>query len=112
MAAADNLNERLSVGVVSRSRFEEAQRLGYSEVTDKPNEDTVFADPKTGLFVVADGLSGYEGGALASTRAVEAFMESVGDQSEAKKDKLEIVLRQGLGLADVAIYDTKGDSPE
>lgn len=37
------------------------------------NEDSVCAHPELGLFVVADGMGGYEGGEVASALAVEAI---------------------------------------
>jgi serine/threonine protein phosphatase PrpC len=41
------------------------------------NEDAVCAHPGLGLFVVADGMGGYEGGEIASALAVEAIQELV-----------------------------------
>ncbi|HEX4416516.1 MAG TPA: protein phosphatase 2C domain-containing protein [Kofleriaceae bacterium] len=41
------------------------------------NEDAVCAQPGLGLFVVADGMGGYEGGEVASTLAVEAIHDLV-----------------------------------
>src|SRR5688572_15394208 len=41
------------------------------------NEDAICARPELGLFVVADGLGGYEGGEVASTIAVETIWELV-----------------------------------
>jgi PPM family protein phosphatase len=41
------------------------------------NEDAVCARPDLGLFVVADGMGGYEGGEVASALAVEAIHELV-----------------------------------
>jgi len=41
------------------------------------NEDAVCARPELGLFVVADGMGGYEGGEVASALAVEAIHELV-----------------------------------
>lgn len=41
------------------------------------NEDAVCAQPRLGLFVVADGMGGYEGGEIASALAVEAIHELV-----------------------------------
>ncbi len=41
------------------------------------NEDAVCARPDLGLFVVADGMGGYEGGEVASAIAVEAICELV-----------------------------------
>ena len=41
------------------------------------NEDAVCARPELGLFVVADGMGGYEGGEVASALAVEAISELV-----------------------------------
>lgn len=41
------------------------------------NEDAICARPDLGLFVVADGLGGYDGGEVASTLAVETIAELV-----------------------------------
>src|SRR5579864_2421560 len=41
------------------------------------NEDAVCARPELGLFVVADGMGGYEGGEVASAIAVESICELV-----------------------------------
>ena len=41
------------------------------------NEDAICVRPDLGLFVVADGMGGYEGGEIASTIAVEAIHELV-----------------------------------
>ena len=41
------------------------------------NEDAFFADADLGLFVVADGMGGYEGGEVASGLAVEAISHFV-----------------------------------
>jgi serine/threonine protein phosphatase PrpC len=41
------------------------------------NEDAVCACPDLGLFVVADGLGGYDGGEIASALAIETIAELV-----------------------------------
>lgn len=41
------------------------------------NEDAVCASPELGLFVVADGMGGYEGGEIASAIAIETIHELV-----------------------------------
>ena len=41
------------------------------------NEDAICARPELGLFVVADGMGGYEGGEVASALAVDAICELV-----------------------------------
>ena len=41
------------------------------------NEDAICARPDLGLFVVADGMGGYEGGEIASALAVDAIVELV-----------------------------------
>jgi serine/threonine protein phosphatase PrpC len=41
------------------------------------NEDAVCAEPCLGLFVVADGMGGYEGGEIASAIAVDAIQDLV-----------------------------------
>src|SRR5688500_12204624 len=42
------------------------------------NQDSICSRPELGLFVVADGMGGYEGGEIASALAVEAIAELVG----------------------------------
>jgi len=41
------------------------------------NEDAICANPELGLFVVADGMGGYEGGEIASAIAVQSICELV-----------------------------------
>jgi len=41
------------------------------------NEDAICAAPELGLFVVADGMGGYEGGEVASALAIETIHELV-----------------------------------
>jgi serine/threonine protein phosphatase PrpC len=41
------------------------------------NEDAICARPELGLYVVADGMGGYEGGEVASAIAVDAISELV-----------------------------------
>jgi PPM family protein phosphatase len=41
------------------------------------NEDAVCSRPELGLFVIADGMGGYEGGEVASALAVETIAELV-----------------------------------
>lgn len=42
------------------------------------NEDAVGADPNIGLFILADGLGGYNAGEVASTMAVSSLLSGLG----------------------------------
>ncbi len=44
------------------------------------NEDAVGADPNIGLFVLADGLGGYNAGEVASTMAVSSLLSELGEK--------------------------------
>jgi protein phosphatase len=46
------------------------------------NEDAVGADPNIGLFVLADGLGGYNAGEVASTMAVSSLLSGLGAELE------------------------------
>jgi serine/threonine protein phosphatase PrpC len=41
------------------------------------NEDNLLVDPSLGLFLVADGMGGYEGGEVASQQAVESIRDFI-----------------------------------
>jgi serine/threonine protein phosphatase PrpC len=59
------------------------------------NEDAFLNRPEKGIWAVADGMGGHEGGELASARVVEA-LESVGDcaNAYALRDSATLALRQ------------------
>jgi protein phosphatase len=67
------------------------------------NEDAIGADPACGLFVLADGLGGYNAGEVASVMAISAVLERL--SSAVRSSQAE-----GAPLApDDAIYDTVAD---
>src|SRR5690349_5480058 len=41
------------------------------------NEDAIYANRELGLFIVADGMGGYEGGEIASALAVDTIRDLV-----------------------------------
>ena len=61
------------------------------------NEDSFFADPERGIFVVADGVGGAEAGEVASQTAVEvlseAFRHKLSDGDDAE-DLMELAIQR------------------
>ncbi len=51
----------------------------HAGVRRENNEDSFCAHPDLGLFVVADGVGGYEAGEVASRAAVEAIAQSIAE---------------------------------
>ncbi len=51
------------------------------------NEDAIGADPRAGLFVLADGLGGYNAGEIASTMTVSTLLAGLGDQLAAATER-------------------------
>ncbi len=81
----------------------------------KQNQDAGLARPDWGLFMVADGMGGHQGGETASRLCVEKLAEHVGQHLRSKgKDPLdsETLLHQGLLVANQAIYDLAQQNPE
>ncbi len=67
------------------------------------NEDAIGADPSCGLFVLADGLGGYNAGEVASVMAISSVLERLTSSID-KFDEDD-----GAFTPDEAIYDTVTD---
>jgi protein phosphatase len=66
------------------------------------NEDTYYADPALGLFLVADGMGGHQHGEVASALVRDAIVEQVAagrDLAEAVRGAGERLLGQANGAA-------------
>jgi PPM family protein phosphatase len=64
------------------------------------NEDAVGADPEVGLFLLADGLGGYNAGEIASTMAVSTVLNRLTDELRcAQAEEREFDPRRTLNTA-------------
>ena len=86
------------------------------------NEDTIGSDPDIGLFVLADGMGGYNAGEVASGIAVKTIMSLVkeavehqdltaGDR-ESRLSRPSIILRDAITRANKIIYQTAKTQPQ
>lgn len=80
----------------------------YAVATDvgvkrSQNQDNHFVDPRLGLFLVADGMGGYQGGEIASQFAVDFISRSVAGESGEVWDS-RMILGEALWKANDAIY--------
>lgn len=89
----------------------------------KNNEDAYLIDDKIGLYAVADGIGGSEGGEVASRIAVDALAEAIPDLLQEKDQppnpgigsKTESdgsLLRQAFTIANNKIRYAAGQNPE
>jgi serine/threonine protein phosphatase PrpC len=67
------------------------------------NEDAIGADPSCGLFVLADGLGGYNAGEVASVMAISSVLERLASSIDTLDPE------DGAFTPDEAIYDTVTD---
>src|SRR5512144_252319 len=84
-------------------RFDCASRT-HVGLKRKINEDSIFADPDRGLWVVADGMGGHEAGEVASGMVINALraLPLLGDLDELAScaaEALKQVNRDLIGLA-------------
>ncbi len=87
------------------------------------NEDAYLVDDRIGLYAVADGIGGSEGGEVASRIAVNALAQAmpdmlrekdrVGPSGVIRRTELEnVLLRQAITTANKEIRDAGKQSPE
>jgi serine/threonine protein phosphatase PrpC len=98
--------------------------VGMSDVgrVREHNEDTIGVDADIGLFVLADGMGGYNAGEVASGIAVKTIMslvkEALEKQNMAPADRTtglarpSIVLRDAIIRANKIIYQTAKTQPQ
>lgn len=76
----------------------------------KRNEDSILAMPEQGVFVVADGMGGYQGGEIASALAVKTIEQAFRTQDFAAEPHENIPVRgselaRAIQMANDAILD-------
>jgi len=74
------------------------------------NQDSIYThkfSEFSGLFIVADGMGGYEGGALASSKAIEEISDYIKSQDTTSMadDEIKEVLQVAVINANRSIYD-------
>lgn len=75
------------------------------------NEDSYLIDTRTGLLIIADGMGGHQGGAIASRMAIERFATELLAPRPAD-DLLSELMLTAAQRASVAIYEYARTRPE
>ncbi|MCH2534461.1 MAG: Stp1/IreP family PP2C-type Ser/Thr phosphatase [Bdellovibrionales bacterium] len=77
------------------------------------NEDSILIDEKLGLFIVADGMGGHEGGEVASSIAVKTAKDIIQNQNYQKNITTENLIRRAFDEASQRIFHKSHvESPE
>lgn len=93
-------------------------RLRVSGLTDvglrrENNQDSFLVDEEVGLFVVADGMGGHQGGEVASQIAVQTIHSTIKDSFEKDKGVSAYdLLQRAYSNAGQAIYRRSQEEPQ
>lgn len=88
--------------VFARSDIGKAREMNQDAYYASQPSDTV------GLYIVADGMGGYNGGEIASTIAVTAtknYIESNFAETEHTKEKLQELVKNAIEYANMLVYE-------
>lgn len=92
------------------------KKFSFVELTDvgrvrEHNEDDIGSDPDIGLWVLADGMGGYNAGEVASGIAVKTTLDLVGEscrrENRADKEPETGFMRQTISLRDAIMRANK-----
>jgi len=94
--------------------------IGKSEIgmCRTKNEDAIFISddnfPFKDLFIVADGMGGYNAGEVASASAIQAFLGYVKKEWDITEKKAEVLdfLVEGVSVSNHAVYHKSKESEE
>lgn len=85
------------------------------KIRDK-NEDYYYASQNNlKLFIVADGMGGYNGGEIAShiaTNAVKEYIENNIDNTNGEKEKILNMIRSAMEYANSIVYEKSQENEE
>ena len=82
------------------------------------NQDAYYASQPSdtvGLYIVADGMGGYNGGEVASTIAITAaknYIETNFAETEHTKEKLQELVKNAIEYANMLVYEKSREVPE
>ena len=82
------------------------------------NQDAYYASQPSdtvGLYIVADGMGGYNGGEVASTIAITAaknYIETNFAETEHTKEKLQELVENAIEYANMLVYEKSKEIPE
>jgi protein phosphatase len=120
-------SEHAGRGLAGRTRMNLAQSLQSASLTDPGrvrdhNEDCIEARPEIGLYVLADGMGGYNAGEVASGMATSLIADGLMEAwqptevarmpREEAKALAERLIREQVARANTAIFTTSQNNPE
>ena len=82
------------------------------------NQDSYYVSqpsPNVGLYIVADGMGGYNGGEIASSLAITAtknYIENNFSKIKNSKEDLKKLIKNAIEYANMIVYEKSKESPE